>query len=82
LSIRKEPKRYGARGLIIAFYSTCLRGDFFSVVKKWKRGTEVKSEKDTPFSTLFRSKCNVPLGALMKHLYGILFLFGKATTGA
>lgn len=67
---------------MIAFYSTCLRGEFFSVVKNWKRGTEVKSEKDAPFSTLFRSKCNVPLGALMKRLSRILFLFGKATTGA
>jgi hypothetical protein len=49
---------------------------------------EVKSKviktknKDAPFSTFFRSKCNVPLGALFKHLFRILFLFDNATTEA
>jgi hypothetical protein len=58
------------------------RGFFFNVAKNSKRGSEVKSDKDAPFSTLFRSKCNVPLGALFKHLFRILFLFDNATTEA
>lgn len=67
--LKRKPKRFGTRGLMMTFYSTCLRGFILLETRRWSQ----KWKRCPIFNIVqIQMQCSLPLGAFMKHLSRIL----------